>query len=173
MAEILSIISIVSFAAAGIFFVLAVIFWIKFKILFVIGDLSGKNARKSIEQMRRNNEKTGSKSYRTSTVNKNRGKLTETMKESGKLAKKAGKNKSRNGELATELLAENKVRTLLSEATELLSASDEATELLSADDGATELLSDENETALLAEHRGKAITLMEEVMLIHTDEMIF
>ncbi len=163
MAEILSIISTVSFAAAGIFFVLAVIFWIKFKIPFVIGDLSGRNARKSIEQMRRNNEKTGSKSYRTSAVNKKRGKLTETMKESGKLAKKAGKKKSQNEKPQTGLLAENKVRTLLSE----------ATELLSADDGATELLSDENETALLDEHSGEAITLLEEVMLIHTDEMIF
>lgn len=35
-----------------------------FKIPIVIGDLSGRTAKKSIERMRLNNEKTGNKSYK-------------------------------------------------------------------------------------------------------------
>ena len=49
MAETLSILSIVSFAVAGASFMLAVFFWFFFKIPTVIGDLSGRTARKSIK----------------------------------------------------------------------------------------------------------------------------
>lgn len=59
MAETLSMISKISFVAAGICLVVAIILFIRFKIPNVIGDLSGKNARKSIEQMRLLNEKVG------------------------------------------------------------------------------------------------------------------
>ena len=52
MAETLSMISKISFVAAEICLVVAIILFIRFKIPDVIGDLSGRNARKSIEQMR-------------------------------------------------------------------------------------------------------------------------
>jgi len=38
--------------AAGVFAALAVILWFVFRIPTVAGDLSGRNARKSVEQMR-------------------------------------------------------------------------------------------------------------------------
>lgn len=57
MADTLSVISLVSFIVSGICFLLAVFFWFKFRILTIIGDLSGRTAQKSIERMRSYNEK--------------------------------------------------------------------------------------------------------------------
>lgn len=62
MAQIYRIVSIAAFSLAGVSLVLAVIFWVKFRIWKVISDLSGRTARKSIEQMRAANEKSPKKS---------------------------------------------------------------------------------------------------------------
>ncbi len=48
MAETLSNISTISFIAVLVFTVLAIVQWFFFKIPTVIGDLSGRNAKKSI-----------------------------------------------------------------------------------------------------------------------------
>lgn len=79
MAEILSMISIIAFVIAGISLGLAVFFWFFFKIPGVIGDLSGRTARKSIARMRADNERTGRKTYQTGAINRERGKVTDTM----------------------------------------------------------------------------------------------
>ena len=69
MAQTLQTLSIISFAVAGVCLVLAVFFWFFFKIPIVIGDLSGRTARKSIAKMRAANEKSGAKSYKESKTN--------------------------------------------------------------------------------------------------------
>lgn len=61
MADIYNIISIVAFSLAGIFLILSIFFWFKYKIPKIIGDLSGRTARKSIAQMRSENEKSGAR----------------------------------------------------------------------------------------------------------------
>lgn len=81
VAQVYNIISIVAFSLSGISLVFAVFFWFKFEILKVIGDLSGRTARKSIEKMREANENSGKKSFRPTPVAKNRGTLTEKIKE--------------------------------------------------------------------------------------------
>ena len=78
MAEILHTLSIISFVVAGVLFALAVVLWFGFKIPDVIGDLTGRTARKSIAKMRSANEKTGIKYYKQSATNVKRGKLTVT-----------------------------------------------------------------------------------------------
>lgn len=166
MAETLSILSIISFAVAGASFVLAAFFWFFFKIPTVIGDLSGRTARKSIAKIRAANEKTGAKTYKESKTNAERGKLTGNIPESAKLNKKESHTNSDKPE--TGLLAANKAGSINSEETGML------------DSEATGLLIDEEATAALdtaappAAKRtgGKALKLMEEVMLIHTDEVI-
>lgn len=55
MAELLVKISYIAFAGAVVCLILAVILFIKFKTPTVIGDLSGKNAKKAIQQMRETN----------------------------------------------------------------------------------------------------------------------
>ena len=59
MADILSKISIGMFIVAVIFFIIAIILFVVFNIPYVVGDLSGKNAQRSIEKLRAVNEKTG------------------------------------------------------------------------------------------------------------------
>ena len=118
MAQTLQTLSIISFAVAGVCLVLAVFFWFFFQIPNVIGDLSGRTARKSIAKMRAANEKTGVKSYKESKINAERGKLTETMHHSEKLDKKA--QTVSNDQPETDLLADNKSEGIESEATGIL-----------------------------------------------------
>lgn len=173
MANILSIVSLVSFILSGVAFVLAILFFILFRIPSVIGDLSGRTARKSIAKMRLANEKTGVKSYKESKTNVERGKLTGTMPDSGKLNKK--NSAPANGQPETGLLADNKAEGLESEATGVL---DEETGMLESE--TTGLLVDENATAPLdtpvqkpvVRSGGKKIVMLEEVMFIHTEEVI-
>lgn len=173
MTQLYNIISIVAFSLAGVFFLVSLFLWFKFNIWEVIGDLTGRNAKKSIQQMRQENEKSGVNLYRTSgsygarggsgeiSVRQNSTKTeTDEIKTGGistggiKTARITSVDEGNN---ATTLLSENNtddenVTTILdSGATELLD--DGATELLDGgetellDDGATELL-DEGTTVL-------------------------
>lgn len=162
MAETLSTLSIVAFAVAGVSLVLAVVLFIYFRIPTVIGDLSGRNAKKSIARMRTSNEKSGNKSYRASETNAARGKLTSTMPgigEQPKEKKSDAKVITQDQMPETGLLKENKA---------------------SLTEESTVLLDDTEETMLLAETSkepakrvgGVKLTLLEEVMLIHTEEVI-
>lgn len=159
MADILTTISIISFVAAGIMTVMAVVIFFVFKIPVVMGDLSGRNARKSIEKLRENNEKTGRKLYESSKTNVSRGKLTETIK------KKESVLISANGE--TGLLNENYKTDYTENETGILGEK-------------TQLLSHENETVQLngvPEHkvnRVSSITFeyIDNIVIINTDEVI-
>jgi len=164
MAQTLQTLSIISFAVAGVCLVLAIFFWVFFKIPTVIGDLSGRTARRSIAKMRVANEKTGAKSYKESKINAERGKLTGTIPDSGKKKK----NITDDGKTETGLLSENKVDGYESEATGILES--ETTGLL-IDEDATAPLKDivHNQPARTG---GKKLKMIEEVMFIHTDEVI-
>lgn len=179
MAETLMIISTVSFVLSAICLVLAIFFWIQFKIPTVIGDLSGRNAKKTIERIRANNEKSGYKSFRPSTANMKRGKLTEAIDEAelapSETEKKAVQRtnvaakapNSNDSRPETGLLSENAVDVNeLSEETGYLQEMEE-TERLETEVPETEVL---EEPANLT--GGKKLTMMDEVMLIHTDEVI-
>ena len=177
VAEILSLISTISYVIAAISFVLAVFFWFKFKIPTVIGDLSGRTAKKSIAQMRASNERAGGQGYRPSAANVSRGKLTSTMQHSRKLVsddKKTATEPKKKAQAInvmpeTGLLATNKADAVVGQQTDLLETS-----------GATGLLEDENATAPLHEELkpvfkrtgGKKLTMLDEVIMIHTDEVI-
>lgn len=160
MAETLSLISIIAFAVAAICLVVTIIIFVRFKIPSVIGDLSGRNARKSIEQMREINEQSGKKSYKPSKINAERGKLTETMQ---------GKRNEGSEQPKTGLLDENRVKTITETETTLL-----------IDEETTELLIDDNETAELEECEksiygctgGIPIEMIEEIMFVHTQEIV-
>lgn len=160
MADMLTAISIGSFAAAGVFLVIAIVLFIVFRIPSVLGDLSGRNAKKSIEKMRKNNERTGNKSYSPSITNAKRGKITETIK-GQKIIGAVGLN----GE--TGLLAENYQARYEDAETGILG-------------NTTEILFDENETATLSKTASDGIAkagetvfaYIENVVYIHTEEVI-
>ena len=174
MADILSIISLVSFILASVCFVLAIVFWFGFKIPTVIGDLSGRTARKSIAKIRESNEKSGAKSYRPSTVNAERGKLTSNMPDFQKVTgnipntspvvQKKQEVVTEGQRLETGLLSENKVDARDVQQTE-------ATGLLNEDD-ATTLLVATPVPEVPKRTGGKNLVMLEEIILIHTDEVI-
>lgn len=170
MAETLSTLSIISFAVAGVALAVAIFLWVFLKIPQVIGNLSGRTARKSIARVRASNEKSGNKSYRSSTTNVARGKLTSTMppSDNGEPAEKMSDGEA--GMPETGLLADNKANPDDSASTELL-----------LDNEATGLLLDEDATAPLdgtitkSDKRrsgGKKLKILDEVVLTHTDEVI-
>ena len=159
MAEILSTVSIISYVAAALFGSVALVLWFLFKITFVIVDLSGSNAKKSIEQMRANNKKTGNKSYRSSAVNKKRGKLTEKMQ----VADSVSAEKYETG-----LLMENKAKNRYSEMTSLLVEEDtrpiEQRKMAKRMQG--------NQTVKKRKPSCVKVKLLEEVIFLHTDEKV-
>ena len=79
MAELLVKISYIAFAGAVVCLILAVILFIKFKIPTVIGDLSGKNAKKAIQQMRETNSQKGNPAFKPGKKNERHKKLTEEL----------------------------------------------------------------------------------------------
>lgn len=153
IAQILSTASVICYVVAAISGILAVVFWFRFNIRKVIGELSGRTAKKSIEKMRQANEMAGKKrEATTSSHNAKREMLAEPREE--------------------ELAAPEEL-----EETDLLvpaaasSASDATTALLN-DDGATTLLDQSIQTTAPQRPAGKKLTILDEVMLIHTDEVI-
>lgn len=178
MAEILSMISIIAFVLAAIFLILAVFLWFYFRIPRVIGDLSGRTARKSIERMRAHNERSGNKAYRPSATNAKRGRLTDTMPNSRKLN---SDNLRKSDELdprkpqpigaepaETGILQTNKAELHDPDQTEQLET---ATALLVPEENETALLLDPATPPML---HGKyvALQMLDQVMLIHTQEVI-
>lgn len=162
MAETLSTLSIISFVVAGVSLVLAILLFIYFRIPTVIGDLSGRNAKKSIARMRSSNEKSGNKSFRASEANEARGKLTSTMHGIGAQQKKAKedvKHPSDDQMPETGLLAENKA-DLIGESTVLLDNTEETTLLAGTPKEPAKRIG------------GVKLTLLDEVTFIHTDEVI-
>lgn len=169
MAETLSTLSIISFVLAVIALAIAIVLWFFFDIPMVIGDLTGRTARKSIAKMRAENEKSGVKISKESGINAERKKRTKIM--SGIKVK----SEDEEDRPATGLLIENKAETIQNEETALLNY--ETTGKLDVEE--TGLLVDGNETDALQkgvsiEKRvgGKALTIIEDVMLIHTDEVV-
>lgn len=166
MAETLSTLSILSFAVAGGCLVLAIFFWFFFQIPLVIGDLSGTTARKTIARMRAANEKAGVKRDAEGKINAARGNLITLGPNLEKRNSKKAVIHSNKSE--TGLLAENKAESIDSEETDRLDS--EATGLLMNGEATAAL-----DTALLAVTKragGKKLKQMEEIILIHTNEVI-
>lgn len=71
--------------ACGVMTVASAILFFVLRIPRVISDLTGRTARKAIEDIRRQNEQSGDKTYRSSAVNQKRGKLTDKISPSGRI----------------------------------------------------------------------------------------
>lgn len=158
MAEILSIISLVSYILAGSFLVLTVFFWFRFDIPKVIDDLTLKSAKKQIAQMHAKSDESAA------------ARAGQKAEKSGKTAKR--KAAADNPE--TGLLVDNRADEDDSPVTELMdkpAADPDATELL---DMPTGLLGEADDQPSAPPERtgGVELTMLEEVMIVHTDEEI-
>ena len=154
---------------AGIMFMVSVLVFFLLKIPTVIGDLTGANARKAIENIRNHNESTGDKTYRTSQVNRERGKLTDKISPSGRLIKDP--SHSLHGAMGTEKISTQQLHPedVTNETTVLtgeLTGSNETTVLTGELTGA-------NETSVLsAQSFSNDFVIEYEITYIHTDEVI-
>lgn len=135
---------------AILMFVVSLILFFVLKIPAVIGDLSGATARKAIENIRNQNEETGDKVYKSSAVNKERGKLTDKISPSGNLHSKPS-DKLGFG-MKTEKISTQRLDNEDVGETTVLSSGNETT-VLSSNAGETSVLNETpayNETTLLS-----------------------
>ncbi len=79
---------IIALVLCCVMFVVSVVLFIVLNIPKIINDLSGRTAKKAIQDIREQNEKTGHKSYQVSQVNRERGKLTDKISHSGRIVSK-------------------------------------------------------------------------------------
>lgn len=164
IANVLFIVSRVSFVLAAIFFLLAIVFFVRFHIPSVIGDLSGRSARKSIEEMRLHNEKSGKKAYRTGSNGKKNDKKAEKTKAKANTGNAVGMNSDHREE--TGLLEENKKRGYDPGSTALLNE-EEATGVLENKETAP---LGGNETAALRKAPAIKLKMIDDVIIVHSDE---
>lgn len=172
LANVSFIVSIVAFSIAGVSLLAAIFIWFKFDILKVIDDLSGRSARRSIEQMRMENEKSGKKSYRPHPVASDRGKVTEQIKQhSGTLKKSKSQQKSK---------AHSKQAVVSGKKVNASAVTDQLNQTvpLNFDGSGTEVLNDgtqvlTNEQINIALEKPAAkINIIQNIVFVHTDETI-
>lgn len=159
MADILSLLSIISFAVAGVCLVISIILWVVFRIPLVIGDLSGRTARKSIARQRKANETSMAKGHQSSKVNAQRGKLTETMSGIKKAEREPNRTIS-NQRPETGLLKNNMAEGAAAETTGLLVEEDITQPL------------EQSVVREVQRASGVKMEMIEEIMIIHTQERI-
>lgn len=189
--ELLRYIFIGAAALSGVMLIVSVLLFIFLKIPRVIGDLTGATARKAIENIRNQNESSGDKIYKSSAVNRERGKLTDKISASGNISrhetnslggamattKIATQGLSESAELnETTVLETGNETTVLNNETTVLS---EGTTILSGVSGnETTVLSQQgqqdDQTSLLKENavRSNVFEIVYEITFIHTDEVI-
>jgi hypothetical protein len=162
MANTLQSISMISYVLAVIFLGTAILLFFKFHIIDVIGDLTGRTAKKSIERMRAENEKSGKKTYIPSPVNMKRGKITEAIQNVNTGGSGTLKLNQSPEQVGTKLVAENEVNvaSLMTEGTTVL------------DEGTTLLKEGEETMSLDIESPTVTLKKLDEIILIHTNERI-
>lgn len=161
MAETLSVISIVAFIMSGIFGVFSVVLWFLFRIPQVISDLSGRTSRKTLERMRKENERTGNQNPLFDRKNIK----SPVMSPAGA----GGKSEYHSGDtVQMEGLA---VTAEVNNVTEANAETESKTENWDQEPPKTEILSEMQE-AVQRKAPEVSITLIEEIMFVHTDELI-
>lgn len=180
MTQAYSMVAIIAFSLAGLGLGATVFIWFKYKILDIINDLSGKTARKSIAQLRMDNEKSGVKIHRATIDAYKRGKITEKIE-------KIQENPPRKTELKgtpTEKLDNIDVNATdvltTEELAEAVGGQTSGTERLSMKDETSETTAEltggmETEQLPMADGGSKTagkLKIIQEIVKIHTDETI-
>lgn len=146
----------------AIMLILSIALFFLYKIPNVIGDLTGKNAKKAIAAIRSQNESTGNKLYKSSKVNAERGRLTDKISPSGNLIQQDN-NIINGGAMNTEKISTQELPPEMTDETTVLNHENETT-VLDYIAGETTVLDQAiNEQPFVIEY---------EITLIHTDEII-
>lgn len=167
---------------AGVLLLVTVLLFFVLKIPTVIGDLTGATARKAIANIRNQNEVSGEKTYRSSQVNSERGKLTEKISMSGNLM--GHRSGIVAGAMATEKISTQKLDVYqpADETTVLGMGGNETTVLNMGGNETTVLNAMDNvmgggmtygETSVLEPAQMAVFEIEYEITYIHTDEIIY
>lgn len=138
--ETLKLLSLAAFILAGALLVLTIGLFIGLNIPLIIGDLSGRNAKKAIENIRRQNEENKDAARKPSLINMERGKVTDRISATGTLFRN---DVSFDGSVGTEKFNTTRLAEMARE-TSLLGAQAEETSLLQEQGNETTLLSPEH-----------------------------
>lgn len=158
---------------SGIMTAVAIALFFALKIPSVIGDLTGANARKAIENIRSQNENTGVKAHKSSSVNKERGMITDRIIRSG-TSQQAGTDGEGNVRISTQELTARQIQQSMraeenGEETTVLSeygTGNETTVLSEHDAG------DETTVLGYGNAPAAAFTIEYEITLIHTQKIV-
>lgn len=105
-----------AFVLSALLAVSSVSIFFLFKIPYVINDLSGRAAKKSISEIRLNNEKKGKRPHKSSPVNEKRGSLTSEIKQKENYTEEIGRDTIDETEVLNECggteLLENQTQVL-------------------------------------------------------------
>lgn len=134
--------------ASGVMLAVSIVLFFWLRIPSVISDLTGRTARKAIDEIRKQNESTGDKVYRSSPVNRARGKLTDKITPSGNLISR-GETPFAPGAMTEKINTQILEEQNRSRETTILS-------------GETDVLESGNETAVLTQTGGATTVLCEE-----------
>lgn len=152
----------VSLILACIMLIISVILFFVLKIPAVIGDLSGVTAKKAIEGIRNQNEESGEKTYKSSLVNKERGRLTDKISPTGSLHTPLSDRLGFG--MKTEKISTQQLAMTESGETVVLNPIGETTVLVSTA-GETEVLS------VISQEFG-FFQIEQEITFVHTQEII-
>lgn len=161
--------------ACGIMVVVSLVLFFTLQIPKVIGDLTGRTARRAIEDIRKQNEQTGNKTYRSSLVNLRRGKLTDKITPSGRLE---SRNTTPFGTgVITEKISNQGLSDMQSaEDTTVLYAESETTVLSAspAPEAASvpQLCTETTVLQQMEKENDRSFVIEYEITFIHTDEVI-
>lgn len=158
--ELLQTLSLASYISAGILLLVGIALFFLLDVPRLYGDISGRTARKAIEAIRQQNESTGNKAYKPSTVNAERGKLTDKITPSGRLqSHTAGLPVG----VSTEKFDTDALQPASSETTVLTAPADETT-VLSAT-----LPTESGETTLLVNAESQAVTTSDDGFTVEVE----
>lgn len=150
--------------ACCVFLVITVILFFTLHIPKVISDLTGRTARKAIENIRLRNEQSGDKTYQSSAVNLQRGKLTDKISKSGRLVPRDA-TPFGTGVITEKISTQRLLTEETAGETSVLAPSDDTAVL---DFGMGEIsIPDASEA-----ENPQAFTIEFEIVFIHTDEVI-
>lgn len=170
MADTFFVVSILSFILSGIFLLLAVFFWLRFDILEVIGNLSGRTARKNIEKRRASNEKNGAMPVHSEKKTQEKGIFSKKPAKSVKMMTVSKIEQTEDTHPETGLLSEN-IAVFEKEIQTDILAGDVTGELI-ADE--TSLLAPAGKAPVLQGQTApkKRLTMLDDLIVIHTEEVI-
>lgn len=172
--QLLHTLGLIAYILAGIFFLIALVLFFHFRILELIGDISGANAKRAIESIRQQNASSGDKAYRPSRVNLSRGKLTDRMTPSGNLR---GKTKGIGVGVGTEkistekLVSQGEETTVLTQGAEttVLAQGSQETTILPQNDAETTILSQETTILYEQQEKGELVDGKEKEFSVEVD----